>query len=313
MSKTTLKYKSFDELLAEVKSDFEAFNLEDLIKPYQLIKVAKRVNYELGLRINQTKNTVLEIEKHKAKLPDDFIVMNYVYGLGEYELTTPMVQGTHVEEVPLKRPEYFPGTKDVEICATDPVCPTPEPECPDPCQTPEPCGCTTCNCDTWINCKGEEMQLIQKIKTQTRKWKEFYKVKIIGDSKYYDPLCPNKDWDVVNTAFIENGYIYTSYKEGDLYINYQGLLEDKDGSLLVLDHDLINEYYEYAIKERILENLMANQEAVQPQFVNRIDTKLRMARNNALSIVNTPDFAELQGVYDMNREAMFRKYYKMFI
>ena len=58
---------------------------------------------------------------------------------------------------------------------------------------------------------------------------------------------------------------------------------------------------------------MANQETIQPQFVNRIDAKLRMARNNALSIVNTPDFAELQGVYDMNREAMFRKYYKMFI
>jgi hypothetical protein len=313
MSKTILKYKTFDELLAEVKSDFEAFNLEDLIKPYQLIKVAKRVNKDLGLRINQTKNTVLEIEKHKVKLPNDFLVMNYLYGLGHYEVTTPMVQGTHVEEVPLKRPEYFPGTKDVEICATEPTCPTPEPECPDPCQSPEPCGCSTCNCDTWINCKGEEMQLIQKIKTQTRKWTEFYKIKLIGDDKYYDPKCPNKDWNVVNTAFIKDDYLYTSFKEGEIYINYQGLMEDKDGSLLVLDHDIINEYYEYAIKERILENLMANQEAIQPQFVNRIDTKLRMARNNALSIVNTPDFSELKGVWEMNREAMFRKYYKMFM
>jgi hypothetical protein len=313
MSKVTLKYKTFDQLLAEVKSDFEAFNLEDLIKPYQLIKVAKRVNKDLGLRINQTKNVVLDVEKHKVKLPDDFLLMNYLYGLGRYTITSPVIQGTHVEQVPLKRPEYFPGTKDIEICATAPTCPTPEPACPNPCQSPEPCGCSTCNCDTWINCQGVEMQLIQKIKTETKTWTEFYKIKLTGDTKYYDPLCPNKSWNVAHTAFIQDNYLYTSFKEGQVYINYQGLLMDKDGSLLVLDDDIINEYYEYAIKERILENLMANQENVQPQFVNRIDAKLKMARNNALSIVNTPNFSELKAVWEMNRDAMFKKYYKMFV
>ena len=58
--------------------------------------------------------------------------MNYLYGLGRYTITSPVIQGTHVEQVPLKRPEYFPGTKDIEICATAPTCPTPEPACPNP-------------------------------------------------------------------------------------------------------------------------------------------------------------------------------------
>ena len=74
-----------------------------------------------------------------------------------------------------------------------------------------------------------------------------------------------------------------------------------------------NDFYEYAFKERLLESLMANKETVDPNFVARIDAKLRMARTNSLSIVNTPDFAELKQVWEMNRAAMFNKYYKMFI
>lgn len=313
MKNYNLKYKTFDQLLAEVKMDFEDFNLEDLIKPYQLIKVAKRVNYDLGLRIHKTKNVVLEVEKGRAKLPDDFYILNYAYVLGNYEMVTPMVQGTHTEQVPLPTPEYFTQPDTIDVCATKPECPTPEPECPDPCQAPEPCGCNTCNCDTWMNCKGETMQLIQKIKFQTRKWTQFYRIKITGSDQFFDPKCPNKTWAAKNTAFIRDGYIYTSFREGELYINYEGLLEDEEGNILVLDHPMINDYYEYAMKERLLENLMAAGHQLNPNLVQRIDVKFRQSRNVANGIVNTMEFDELKEVWEMNRKAMFNKYYKMFI
>jgi hypothetical protein len=312
MAQYTLKYKTFDQLLAEVKSDLESHNTEGLIKPYQLIKVAKRVNYDLGLRIHQTKNIVLEVDHGRVKLPEDFMILNYAYLLGNFELVSPMVQGTHVEEVPLEAPKYQPGVKNIEICATEPTCPTPEPECPDPCQAPEPCGCNACGCDTWINCKGETMQLIQKIKYQTRKWTEFYRVHIKGDNQLFDPLCPNTRWQAKTTGFIRDGYLYLGIKKGEIYLNYQGIMEDKDGNLLVLDHPMINEFYEYALKERILEILLGNNETINGNFISRVDQKLRMARNNAKSIVNTPDFAELKRMWKTNRQAMFNKYYKMF-
>lgn len=315
-----LKYKTFDQLLAEVKSDFEAYNLEDLIKPQQFIKVAKRVNYELGLKINKTKNVVLDIEYGRAKLPNDFLLVNYVLGLGEFEVTRPVVQGTHVEEVPLSTlgaPTYHPGSNSIDVCATPPACPTPEPSCPDPCdpcQAPDPCGCNKCNCSTWINCHGETMTLIQKIKFETRKWKEFYRIRLVGSPDFYDPMCPNLEWHYAGiSAFIRDGYIYTSFKTGRIYVNYQGMLEDEEGNILVLDHDLINEFYEYAFKERLLENLLANQENVNPNLIARIDAKLRAARNNALSVVNTPDFSEMRKLWESNRLAMFNKYYKMFV
>jgi hypothetical protein len=313
MSRYNLKYKTFDQLLAEVKSDFDSYNLEDLIKPEQLIKVAKRVNYELGLRINQTKNEVLEVEHGRVKLPNDFMTLNFMYVLGNYKTVTPMIQGTHVEEVPLGVPTYQPGTKDIDICATPDPCPV-EKECPDPCQAPEPCGCKKCNCQTWINCKGDEMQLIQKVKMETREWSEFYRIRLVNtDETLYDPKCPNNKWMAKNTAFIRDGYVYTSFKEGKLYVNYQGMLEDEHGSLLVLDHDGINDFYEYAIKDRILENLLVNGETVTGNAVQLIAQKLRAARNHAYSIVNTPDYKELKDVWLANRKALFHKYYDMFI
>lgn len=312
MGKYNLKYKTFDQLMAEVRSDFEAFNQEDLIKPHQLIKVAKRVNYDLGLRINQRKNAVLTVENGRAKLPEDFMVLNFMYVLGKFKITTPVVQGTHVEEVSLTAPTYQPGTKDIDICAVKPECPVPETTCPDPCQAPEPCGCTTCNCDTWLNCKGEEMQLIQKIKMETREFTEFYKIKLVNtDEVLYDEMCPNLYWTAKNTAFIRGDYIYLSFKEGTLYINYDGIME-KDGCLMVLDHDMINDYYEYAVKDRILENLMASGETITQQLERRIMVKLKESRNVANGIVNTPDFAELKSVWQANRKAMFNKYYRMF-
>ena len=44
-----------------------------------------------------------------------------------------------------------------------------------------------------------------------------------------------------------------------------------------------------------------------------VESRLRAARNNALSFVNTPDFAEMQKVWTMNRRAQYHNYYNMFL
>ena len=44
------KYRTFDELLESVRVDFSTYDLEGMIEPQQLIKVAIRVNYDLGLK-----------------------------------------------------------------------------------------------------------------------------------------------------------------------------------------------------------------------------------------------------------------------
>ena len=47
-----LKYRRFDELMDEIYIDLPSFTREGMVEPGQLVKVAQRVNYELGLKIH---------------------------------------------------------------------------------------------------------------------------------------------------------------------------------------------------------------------------------------------------------------------
>lgn len=279
--KTELKYRTFDQLLSEVSSDFYIYNNEGMIEPAQMIKVVQRVNYELGLRIHGTKEVLIDVSSKKVKLPDDFYVMNFAYLVGKYKLVDKAPMGRHTENIIL----------DSATCAS--------------------CGSldTECTCQKTYTVEsgtGENIyvQVVEKRIDEIRVYDHFERL-LISNVKNMSP-------DTSNLAgYIKNGYIYTNLESGKVFVNYQGNLEDDDGNLLVLDHPLINEYYEYAIKSRILENLYINGEDV-AQKMQLIEQRLKTSRNNALSVVNTPNFEEMYKVWEMNRKAMYGKYYDMF-
>ena len=56
------KYRTFDQLIEDVSIDFANYALEGMVDPAQLIKVATRVNYDLGLKIHRTKQIVLNVK-----------------------------------------------------------------------------------------------------------------------------------------------------------------------------------------------------------------------------------------------------------
>ena len=61
----------------------------------------------------------------------------------------------------------------------------------------------------------------------------------------------------------------------------------------------------------IIENLAINGEDV-AQRLQLIIPNYREARNNALSLVNTPNFKEMQDIWWTNRKAQYFKYVDMF-
>jgi hypothetical protein len=283
--KTELQYRTFDQLLDEVATDFVTYSNEGMIEPAQLIKVAQRVNYDLGLRIHGTKEKVLDIEKKKTKLPSDFYVLNYAHLCGRYTVTQSVMSGRETENVILKN----------DLCRK---CGQPDPQC-------------SCEKTYTVECKTGEnihVQVVEKRKYETRTYDTFERMHVATSTGKIDALNDNASG---RTGYIKNGFIYTNVDEGQLFISYQGALEDDGGNLLVLDHPVINEYYEYAMKQRILENLYINGEEV-TQKMQLIEQRLKAARNNALSIVNTPDFAEMYKVWQMNRKAQYNRYYDMF-
>jgi hypothetical protein len=163
--------------------------------------------------------------------------------------------------------------------------------------------------DACMNKCGDYYQLIQKTKYTTKTFTEFFKVRLKpGRSISCD--CPNTKIKDGPYAEIKDGFIHTGFETGTMYINYEAIMQDDDGNLIVLDRPLINEYYEYAIKERILENLLMNGEDV-VQKINYIAQKLRIARVNALSIVRTPNFADMKKVWVTNRKVMWYKYFDL--
>ena len=285
---TEIKYKTFDQLLDEVIVDFTMYNNEGMIEPGQLIKVAQRVNYDLGLRIHKTKEVILDVEKRKAKLPDDFYVVNYAMLIGRYTVTTPAIQGDQRESIH--------ATAICRKCHGN----------------SNECGCDDIY-SVAVDVYGDEsgsLVLVQKIKSETRVYDHFERISL-GGGKYLQNDELHNDHPSPNNGEIKNGFIYTNLEQGQVYLSYEGALEDDEGNLLVLDHPMINEYYEYAMKQRILENLYMNGEDVS-QKINLIEGKLRAARNNALGIVNTPNFAEMKALWQMNRRAQYQKYYDMF-
>jgi hypothetical protein len=297
-----LKYRTFSQLLDDVRVDFRNYTMSGLIEPQQLIKVARRVNKDLGLRVQRTKETVLEIEKTRTRLPEDFYQLNFALIVGTREGTIIPPQGTHVEEV----------TADYK-CA---------PPAYDPCAVPvvecTKCQESACDCPKVVDCVqlnscGNAFQLVQYVKTQRYVYTELYPLKIRMSSEigYIMEDCPNLYWNTPNEAYMKDGFLTTTFESGKIYMNYQGNMEDEEGNVLVLDHEEINEYYEYALKERILENLLFEGEDV-VRRLEYIQMKLRASRNNALSIVNTPDFSEIKKTFEVNRKAFRSRYVDMF-
>jgi hypothetical protein len=321
----TLKYRTFDSLLEDIMVDFQTFSLENMLEPQSLIKVATRVNYDLGLRLNQTKEVILEVEHGKVKLPDDFYTFNFAMICGEYKLQTGYdIGGTNIQEVPYKE---VPSTVDAcavptvncSVCNAQPCNHTaacelntlPGNYIPDAYDPNNPFGNTCIRPRVFMNCKGEKYELIQIMPNgQTRAYHVMIPLRMKA-SQNIECDCPNLYWNTPNQGWLKNGFLYTTFQTGKVYLNYQGQLENEDGDLMVADHPLLNEYYEYAMKERLLENLLMNGEDVS-QKLQLIMQRTKAARNAALGMINTPNFEEMKKLWWANRTAQYGKYYNMF-
>jgi len=321
----TLKYRTFDQLFEDVTVDFNTYALENMIDPQTLIKVARRLNYDLGLRINQTREAILEVEHGKVKLPDNFYTFNFAMICGEYEVRTGYnIGGTNIQEVPYTETPVTvdPCTEPTVNCSTCNSNPCNQTAAcsgntpvgnylPGQFDPNSPYGDTCIKPRVFMNCKGDSYELIQIVNaSQTRVYKIMIPLKMKA-SQGIECDCPNLYFNTANEGWIKDGFLYTTFETGKVYLNYQSSMEDDEGNLLVPDHELLNEYYEYALKQRILENLYFNGEDV-TQKMSLVEQRIRGARNQALSLVNTPNFKEMEQLWWANRKAMYGKYYNMF-
>ena len=376
-----LKFRRFDELMDEVNLDLSSFAREGMIEPGQLIKVAQRVNYELGLKIHGTKETILEVEHGRSKLPADFYILNHALLCAQYTVVeSGLFNGIQSENrvTPIFNPNTVPqltscpcwtivnpqsstivfkyikcdGTSatlsilagaTMKLCASSISNPNSQLEVSTnsfcynipatgeiSCTIPENCGCNTPDVDTceaidadpwhqnrvFTTCDDTmQVNVIEYHSNEVRRYNQFERIQMVPH-KEATAFCVNTQFrDACHQGHIQNGYIYvpTMRENGGngnakVYICYLGAMEDEDGNLLVLDHPKINEYYEFALKARIFENLYLNGEPDIERRLQMMQTQLKTARAEALSIATMPDFYELKKTIEMNRRAQYHKY-----
>lgn len=362
---TETQYRSFDDLLDSVKIDLRTFDLEGMIDSQQLIKVAMRVNYELGLKINPSRSKALEVYKGKAKLPLDFYVLNFALlceghnnceltqnqktytqgikdgivmaqtsfngnnnsNMKQFTVTTDIVVGstiiTHMLNttniiIQAFAPDNTMLSFNVDISNPNNITIYNESEVTIENVKIVIIGGTSGTGGTGGNCISAELindcNKSKVITYNTFGKRDEYNLLVsmkMEKSKAVSGDCLNLTSSSPYAAALRNNFLVTNFDEGLVYINYQSLMEDDDGNLLVMDHPLANEYYEYALKQRIYENLFMNGENV-ANYLQLVEQKLRVARNNALSFINTPDFNEMRKTWEMNRKAQYSLYYDMF-
>ncbi len=280
-----LKYKTFDELLDEVRGDFEKYDQNGMIDSSKLIKIAQLINKRLGNKLRQDKETILYVEKGKVRLPEDFHMLNIAFLIHDYTVTSRILTGA--------QREYVTVTSVVKPDACVDPCP---PTCYNPCVRLTECG--------------TEYEILETKQYEKRKYKHFSKLHI-KPGKSIMPGCINTEIHCEHSAYIKNNFLHTSFDEGKIYMSYLGAMEDDNGNLLVLDHELVNPYYEYTLKRRILENLYIEGEDVS-QKITLIESRYKEAKVEAETLMNTPDAAEMDLFHKLNRKAMYQKYYYIF-
>lgn len=273
-----LSYITFDQLMASVESDLGKYADHGMINRGTCIKVVQRVNSDIGLKINKEREVLVDISHNKGELPEDFQYLQMAVACTAEHYHLPgEVLGTHTEDklVETQVPAYQNAT---------------------------------------MNSNGNVFWVAQQFETKTVKFDRLIPLKLSNRSlNLTAEHCINRHWNTAGYEIdIADGQIITGFRHGKIYLNYLSDMVDGKGNVLVLDHPLVRDYYEYAIKKHLLENWMLNTEADVERKWNYIKAELKDARVRALSFVNTPEYTEIQDMYTANRLRFWSKYNAMF-
>lgn len=270
-----IKYITFDQLMASVESDLGKLADQGMINRGTCIKVVQKVNAELGLKIHQQREKMLQIENYKADLPEDFLYLQMAVACAVETFHLPgSVFGTHTEERETTARMH----------------------------------------DACLNEQGGCFWVAQQYKEKTVKFERLIPLRLTNKSlKHCADKCVNTQWSTsAYDVDIDNGELVTNFPSGKIYINYLSDLVDDKGNLLVLDHPLVTEYYEYAIKKHLMENFMLNGDLNVERRWGHMKGELRDARIRAISFINTPEYTEIQQHFTANRLRFWNKYHSMF-
>jgi hypothetical protein len=175
------------------------------------------------------------------------------------------------------------------------------------------CNQVSCSCDNTLSCNNGHICVKQKIGFRTFKYETITKLSLTQQShKFCDEDCVNKNFKSPYFINIKDDEISFNFREGKVYIAYLADMTDEEGNLLIYDHPLVNDYYEYAVKKKLFENMKFNKEGDHLQDYQLAKAELREAKIQARNFVSTPEYDEIVDGFEANRIRFYNKYAKVF-
>jgi hypothetical protein len=289
-----IKYRTFTQLMSSVGSDMDSFADGGYIDEGKYIKVVRRVNSDLGININKQKEVILNIENHRVILPSDFDKLELALLCGEPSNVTSITDSVDA-------PKFTPH---LQSKAPDYSCST--------------CAKNTCGPDGNITICGDCLKIRKYVSQDvTIQYNSTTPIKLTRKShNLCSDNCFNLSVDSEKYKYvmdIEEGVMTLSgIKEGKIFISYLTDMVNEEGELLIVDHPLINDYYEYSVKERIFENIMLNSDADVAQRLMYIKNEKKLARIDAMNFAYMPEYTEILDYMKVRNNSFYNKYIKIF-
>lgn len=283
---TPWKYVKLSQILASVKSDLNLYDDAGLIDADRIIKVIAECNEKIGLRIFKSRECKIKVCDYKAPLPGDFYKIENIFA-------------TEIVNIININPTF--GARQVEFKSEKPKDTT-------KIVTYGKMGCVdSCNNCYWITDRTPEPNFSQI---------------------QYERLVPLILTDRVNNHCIEyspcnkyrgeykvdlNEEEFTfSFESGEIYLCYLGSLISEDGEIEIPFHPKLTPYYEYAIKEKVLEDMFLNSDADVINKLKYIIEKKREAYAVAWDFANTRQVNEWSNIQKNLQREYYNKWYRIF-
>lgn len=275
-----LKYRSFDSLMASVESSLKKYADNNLIQRRNYIKVAKAINANLGLKINRILEDFITVENFRANIPKNF-------------LTALLAMATTVEVVGTMH-GGIPGTRTILNSKEEIISKNLVPKASEAC-------ISSCNGCYWVTrlTTNETLVKDQLIPLAPS----------MRSLKFFSRKSPNLTCSNTYQIDLEDEIFNFNFQTGEIYLAYIADMEDDEGNLLVLDHDLVNDYYEKRIAKEILLELYNQGEDTYDRYKNMRDIELPPAKKKAEMIVTFPEYRILRDYNNRLLQDFYNQYF----
>jgi len=275
----TFQHRPMKELMAIVRQDFKKLDDEGLIDEGNLIKVVMYCNDRLGVGVREIKHGCIEVEDYKAKLPANFEKLFYTCAL----------KATNSIAMTMRNP--FNNSFDRDIIYEAEL-------------DRESFGGT----DFYgVRIKREDHITIHN----KGEWTSLE----INDSTslgHCHMECPNARQKGKYCVTINDGYIHTPFRCGELYIMYVATMCDEEGNLLFPFHPMITPYYEWSIKEKVIMDAIFNSDMMDASLLQLAQREKTKAWLDAYDMTTSKGFGEYVAMQRKKELGWYHQWFRFF-